>query len=317
TPAPRSASRRPPRASSSRGIPSRATTSGRRARSGSGTWAGRSTSPRLTTSESRSCFTSEPGQAVGTRAQEAPRHTRADQGVPRPGAFQLQACQGGAAQGGHLRVPRPSQQEARLPPPVDRPHQRGRPPGGHVVQPVHARTEGGRGRARPQGARGHGRPRPRDVPTFCRESPGSRGRLGNAESDLSRAPLVCALFVSRDHLSRQRQAQDHPEAPAEELAGEAPAVCGGGEDVVEAGATAAREPEFIVRAGEDVEPELLDAVSTLGSGSRVIGVYAESWSDPAGDLLVYLHGVEDPGNVGTIIRSAHALADATVVLGPG
>ena len=36
-----------------------------------------------------------------------------------------------------------------------------------------------------------------------------------------------------------------------------------------------------------------------------------------GDLLVYLHGVEDPGNVGTIIRSAHALADATVVLGPG
>ncbi len=32
---------------------------------------------------------------------------------------------------------------------------------------------------------------------------------------------------------------------------------------------------------------------------------------------MYLHGVEDPGNVGTIIRSAHALADATVVLGPG
>jgi len=90
-----------------------------------------------------------------------------------------------------------------------------------------------------------------------------------------------------------------------------------GEDLVEAAATAAREPEFILRAGEDVEPELLDAVSTLGSGSRVIGVYAESWSDPAGDLLVYLHGVEDPGNVGTLIRSAHALADATVVLGPG
>jgi RNA methyltransferase, TrmH family len=36
-----------------------------------------------------------------------------------------------------------------------------------------------------------------------------------------------------------------------------------------------------------------------------------------GDVLVYLHGVEDPGNVGTIIRSAHALADATVVIGPG
>jgi RNA methyltransferase, TrmH family len=66
-----------------------------------------------------------------------------------------------------------------------------------------------------------------------------------------------------------------------------------------------------------VEPELLDAVSTLGSGTRVIGVYRQRWADPTGDLLLYLHGVEDPGNVGTIIRSAHALADATVVLGPG
>jgi len=77
------------------------------------------------------------------------------------------------------------------------------------------------------------------------------------------------------------------------------------------------DPVFLLRAGEDVEPELLDAVSTLGSGTRVIGVYKQTWAEPAGDLLVYLHGVEDPGNVGTIIRSAHALANATVVLGPG
>jgi TrmH family RNA methyltransferase len=76
-------------------------------------------------------------------------------------------------------------------------------------------------------------------------------------------------------------------------------------------------PEFILTAGTDVEPDLLDAVSTLGSGTRVIGVYRQRWAEPKGDLLVYLHGVEDPGNVGTIIRSAHALADATVVLGPG
>ena len=84
-----------------------------------------------------------------------------------------------------------------------------------------------------------------------------------------------------------------------------------GEDLIHPGA------EFILRAGIDVEPELLDAVSTLGSGTRVIGVYKQRWAKPEGDLLVYLHGVEDPGNVGTIIRSAHALADATVVLGPG
>jgi TrmH family RNA methyltransferase len=76
-------------------------------------------------------------------------------------------------------------------------------------------------------------------------------------------------------------------------------------------------PQFILRAGIDVEPDLLDAVSTLGSGTRVIGVYKQKWAEPQGDVLVYLHGVEDPGNVGTIIRSAHALTDATVVLGPG
>jgi RNA methyltransferase, TrmH family len=90
-----------------------------------------------------------------------------------------------------------------------------------------------------------------------------------------------------------------------------------GEDLVDAAERAAWEPEFVLRAGEDVEPELLDAVSTLGSGTGVIGVYPRRWADPTGEVLVYLHGVEDPGNVGAIVRSAHALADATVVLGPG
>ena len=86
-----------------------------------------------------------------------------------------------------------------------------------------------------------------------------------------------------------------------------------GEDLVQAG----WEPEFVLRAGVDVEPELLNAVSLLGSGTRVIGVYEQRWADPGGDLSVWLSGVEDPGNVGTIIRSAHALADGPVVLGPG
>ncbi len=84
-----------------------------------------------------------------------------------------------------------------------------------------------------------------------------------------------------------------------------------GEDLIHPNA------EFVLRSGVDVEPDLLDAVSTLGSGTRVIGVYKQHWAEPSGELLVYLHGVEDPGNVGTIVRSAHALADATVVLGPG
>ena len=90
-----------------------------------------------------------------------------------------------------------------------------------------------------------------------------------------------------------------------------------GEDLVEAARRAGWDAEYVLRADEDVEPELLNAVSTLASGTRVIGVYRQRWAEPEGDLLMYLHGVEDPGNVGTIIRSAHALADATVVLGPG
>jgi TrmH family RNA methyltransferase len=89
-----------------------------------------------------------------------------------------------------------------------------------------------------------------------------------------------------------------------------------GEDLVSAAREAGWEPEILLVAGEDVEPKLLDAVSSLGSGTRVIGVYRQRWAEPGGSLAVYLHGVGDPGNVGTIVRSAHALADGPVVLGP-
>jgi RNA methyltransferase, TrmH family len=90
-----------------------------------------------------------------------------------------------------------------------------------------------------------------------------------------------------------------------------------GEDLVEAAERAGWQPETLLIAGDDVEPELLADVSTLGSGTRVIGVYRRRWSQPGGELSVYLHGVGDPGNVGTVIRSAHALCDGPVVLGPG
>jgi RNA methyltransferase, TrmH family len=90
-----------------------------------------------------------------------------------------------------------------------------------------------------------------------------------------------------------------------------------GEDLVAAAVAAQAEPELLLVAGEDVEPGLLGAVSTLGSGTRVIGVYRQRWASPGGELSVYLHGVADPGNIGTIVRAAHALCDGPVVLGPG
>jgi RNA methyltransferase, TrmH family len=90
-----------------------------------------------------------------------------------------------------------------------------------------------------------------------------------------------------------------------------------GEDLVEAAQAGGWEPEVLLVSGQDVEPELLDRVSSLGSGSRVVGVYRQRWGHPGGALSLYLHGVGDPGNVGTAIRSAHALCDGPVVLGPG
>lgn len=86
-----------------------------------------------------------------------------------------------------------------------------------------------------------------------------------------------------------------------------------GEDLIDAAAAAGWEPVILLRAGVDVEPDLMP--SGLGSGSRVVGVYEERWAELGGDLSVYLEGVRDPGNVGTVIRSAHALADGPVVLG--
>ena len=66
----------------------------------------------------------------------------------------------------------------------------------------------------------------------------------------------------------------------------------------------------------DVEPQALAAVSTLGSGTRLIAVYEQRWSEPAGPLCVYLHGVRDPGNVGTVLRGAQAFGADCVALGP-
>jgi TrmH family RNA methyltransferase len=96
-----------------------------------------------------------------------------------------------------------------------------------------------------------------------------------------------------------------------------------GEDLVEAGLGAGAEPRFLLSAagsglgGEEVDPELLAGVSTLGSGARAIAVWPQRWAEPGGSACLYLHGVGDPGNVGAIVRTAHALLDGTVVLGPG
>jgi TrmH family RNA methyltransferase len=61
----------------------------------------------------------------------------------------------------------------------------------------------------------------------------------------------------------------------------------------------------------------MPSVSQLGSGTRAIGVYPIRWAQPVGPLCIALWGVGDPGNVGTIIRSALAFGASSVALGPG
>jgi TrmH family RNA methyltransferase len=97
---------------------------------------------------------------------------------------------------------------------------------------------------------------------------------------------------------------------------------GEGEDLLAAARAAGEEPvELLTAAGEglggtEVEPALLARFSTLGSGTRVIGIWRERWADEAVSPCVYLHGVSDPGNVGTVIRSANALVGGSVMVGP-
>ena len=91
-----------------------------------------------------------------------------------------------------------------------------------------------------------------------------------------------------------------------------------GEDLIEAAARAGWEPEALYAAegsglaGVPVAPHVLAGVSQLGSGTRALGVYGQRWAAaPAGPLCLALWGVNDPGNVGTALRSALAFGAAS------
>jgi TrmH family RNA methyltransferase len=86
---------------------------------------------------------------------------------------------------------------------------------------------------------------------------------------------------------------------------------------VEAAAAASIEPVELLVAGEDVLPELLAQVSTLGHAPRVVGIFRKE-DLPTGvrDVILSLWRVADPGNVGALLRTADAFG-AGVSLSPG
>ena len=166
-----------------------------------------------------------------------------------------------------------------------------------LVQPLHGGRAEGRDRARPQVARRHRSERPAGV-RRCRRAREGCAR-GDAEARLINSRQNEKLRLVRKLLSARKHRDETGLFAAES------------EDLVEAAARAGIEPVELLVAGEDVLPELLAEVSTLGHAPRVVGVYRRA-DLPVGtrDVVLALWKVSDPGNVGTLLRTADAFGPA-------
>src|SRR5262249_299035 len=160
-------------------------------------------------------------------------------------------------------------------------------------------------RARPQGAGRHRRPRSRDLPPICRCRPRGVGCCRLATADIRSLPGAAStgsapVFVNEHPVitspHNAKLTQIRRLQPRLQRRGEKRFVAEGG-DLLRAAADAGWPAVYELRAGIDVEADLLDGVSALGSGTRALAVYEQRWAQPTGPLCIALWGVHDPGNV--------------------
>ena len=129
------------------------------------------------------------------------------------------------------------------------------------------------------------------------------------------------MTITSPHNQKLKEIRKLRGAPA--LARAAGRFVAEGEDLLEAADAAGWEPSSAIappaaacRASRS-SPSCWRRHPDSASGTRALAVYEERWApSPLGPLCVYLHGVHDPGNVGAVLRSAHAFGASCVALGP-
>ncbi len=152
-------------------------------------------------------------------------------------------------------------------------------------------------------------------PVFARACGASARAAAPARNCLRSTELrtLARVITSRDNPKLRLVRRLHGRAQRQRLG---LFVCEG-EDVVDAGLAAGLEPVELLRSGEDVAPELLAEVSTLGHPPRVLAVFrsADLPRSCSGDhrVVLGLWRVADPGNLGTLIRSADAFGACVAV----
>lgn len=104
-----------------------------------------------------------------------------------------------------------------------------------------------------------------------------------------------------------------------------------GEDLVESALAAGWSPVALLvteeapdalkdRPGAElVEHDVLASASSLGSGARAAAIFdlPDESEDVQGELALYVDNVADPGNIGTLVRSASAFGDSPLRLSAG